>query len=190
VNNPLPFTAWTPVIWAAYCNFTFCPLNQGTTCRTLAGHHKSRFGPSALFRQYPDNFRNYIPGFMNNHMIPDPDVLFPYNILIVNSRTAHSGTCNLHRLQRSGRCQHPGPPNPHMNTTYHCFSLFGRKLIGNSPSGAFAGGSQFNLLLQIIDLNYHAIYFIRQLVPPFSPCLTVLNYFINIWKGFNIGIDL
>ena len=120
---------------------------------------------------------------MNQHGIPDADILFLNFIFIVQGGTTDHRTPYFYRRQMSDRRQHAGAAYLHFDIFQQCGFLQGFEFIGQRPSRASGGRPQYLLQAEAIHFNHHTIDVIGELMALFTKLPVKLQNLLNIYPG-------
>ena len=97
-----------------------------------------------LLQDHAQYLRDDLPRFADAQGIPDADILFRDEILVVEGGVHHRGARQAHRVEDRLGGKHPRSSHLHHDLPQHAFLHFRRIFIGDGPSGGFAGAAQIS----------------------------------------------
>ncbi len=121
-------------------------------------------------------------------MVPDPDVLAPDLVEVVERGAGDRGARDLGRRQVGDRRQRPRPPDVRDDVLEGGLDLLRRELVGDRPARCAAHHPEPFLLVESVDLDHHAVGLVGQLMTGFPPCLGERDDALDIEPGLVIGV--
>ena len=98
-------------------------------------------GPLLFYHRY--DLRDDLSRLLDHHGVPDADILFSDEILVVKGGVGHRSTRQTDRGNYRLRRQHAGPAHLDHDVLHQAFLLLRRILIGRRPAGKFRRLSKY-----------------------------------------------
>ena len=148
------------------------PLDRRAAHRADGGHLEPTLLPRALLREHSDDLGDHLTGPLDDHVIPDPDVLAPHLILVVERGVAHDDPGDPDRLEIGHGGERAGAADVDRNVPDARFGLLGRELVGDRPPGGVGRVTELLPLGKVVDLDHHAVDLIVEVVAVLEPAVT------------------
>ena len=175
---------------AAGHGFSFGFVHLGAANRTPVGNAEFLFLPGPLFQHHLDHFGDHVSGPLDDHRVPDADVLAVDFILIVQSRPADLHAPHADRIHEGRRSKGAGPADLNDDIPNLGRRLFGFEFECQGPARAPGDGPQRFLKAEGIHLDDHAVDFVGQLFPEFVHPAIKLDDLPDLPASASPGIDL
>src|SRR5450755_4145282 len=164
-------------VHAAVSDLIFRFVDSAAALRTIRGHPEF-FAVGTLFDHF-QHMRDHFAGALDQHGVADLQSQAINLVHIVERGTADGDASDLHWLKHGYWRQRPSPSDLDTNVVHDRGLLPRGIFVGDGPARRFRRETQFMLNPRRIDLDHHAVDFIRQIGPLRLPRITISNYFFN-----------
>ncbi len=169
----------TASIYTVPGHFSLNMLNRFVAYRTLIWRRENMFISSPEVRYRSHNIGNHFSGSLHHHPVTHSNILFGYEVEVVQCGLLYRHTSDLHRSKNGIRRQYSCSANIYTDFFQFCCHNLGWEFIGNSPSGRLADHSQCISQHQIINLDHNPINFIIQSFSELIPFIQLIDHRLN-----------
>ncbi len=132
------------------------------------GRHAERT-PVRAGRVHAHDLGDHVSAALDHHLIADLELQTRDLVLVVQRRPRDGDAADLDRPQVRDGSQRAGPPDLHLDVFDHRHRLAGGVFECDRPARGLGGPAQAALLRNGVDLDHHAVDFVRQLFAPRFP---------------------
>ena len=163
--------------------------DRRSTDRAGIGHLELAFSTGPALGDRPDDLGDHVARLLEDHPVPDPQILPADLIDVVERRPGDGRAGHLDRAQVRNRRHRPGSSDVRDDVLEHGLDLLRRELEGDRPARRTRDHPEALLLVDPVDLHHDAIRLVRQVVPPLAPRFGERDHALDVQAGGTIRVD-
>ena len=179
MDNLFLFNGRTMFIGTTNSGFTFTSNCRKFAYRTCIRNCERHFRTSSFFWNYANNLWNDLGCLVNDDMVTNANILFIDEVLIMQCNTTYICTGYEYRFQFTSWSKNPRTPHIDSNILKNGLYLFWRIFVSCCPFRVLRSTAKYLLIIKTINLNYHTICIVWQLMALFTPIINSLYDLVN-----------
>ena len=164
--------------------------DQGTAARgARGGEVPGAAVPRPVGHDGAQHLGDHVAGLAHEHGVAWPDVLGLDLVLVVQGGQGDGGAADEYRLEHGEGRRLPGAADRHHDVLEQSRALLGRELVGDRPSRRLRRGPELGALGQVVDLDHHPVYLVREVVSVREPVAAEVVHLLERFQHLDLGVD-